>query len=96
MRHVIATLSGVVLFLCAVEAQGQGPVCTDRQTMLQTLEQRYGERIAVRALADHGQMIEITRGRNGSWTALVTIPGGPTCMTGSGEAMQILEPGEPS
>ena len=72
----------------AAQSRSQS-LCGERNALLKGLEQGYGERPTARGLDSMGRMIEVLTGPSGSWTIIVTNPGGQTCMSGSGEAWSI-------
>lgn len=65
--------------------------CGERGAILRALEAQYREQLAVVALSKRGTVMEIAVSPTGSWTVLLTIPGGVTCLVDSGEGFQILE-----
>lgn len=81
----LAAIAALGSFGMVLPAAAQ-PLCGDRQALLKGLEQGYGERPTARGLDSMGRMIEVLTGPSGTWTIIVTHPGGPTCMSGSGEA----------
>ncbi len=96
------------LFLAAVAvamvlsgpAWGQ-QACGERSELVKVLDNGYGEQPILRALDAGGRVIEILIGPSGSWSMLVTRPGGATCLGGSGEAFEFTPretvlPGSPS
>lgn len=89
-----------VYALLSGPAWGQTP-CGDRAELLGVLAKDYGERPALRAIDAGGRVLEIVVSPSGSWSMLVTRPGGPTCLSGSGEAFEftprpVAMPGRPS
>jgi len=89
-----------VYAILAGPALGQG-MCADRDAILAALGRDYGERPALRAIDAGGRVVEIIVSPSGSWSMLITRPGGPTCLGGSGEAFEFtpratIQPGKPS
>lgn len=96
------------LFLAAIAvyAMLSGPAigqqaCADRGQLLGILGRNYGEQLILWAMDAGGVVIEMIASPRGMWSLLVTRPGGPTCMRGSGEAFeftlwQTAQPGSPS
>lgn len=98
--RTVCLLGIAVYTLCGGYALGQQP-CADRLDVLTALSREYGEAPVLRAMDASGFVMEITASPSGSWSMLVTRPGGPTCMRGSGEAFeftprQTVQPGKPS
>lgn len=93
-------LAAIAVVMISGPAWGQRS-CADRQQFLGLLGRDYGEQPVIRAIDAGGRMIEILIAPSGSWSMLITRPGGPTCMRGSGEAFeftprQTAQPGSPS
>lgn len=78
----------VVAMMISGPAWGQ-QACADRGQLLSILGRDFGEQPALRAIDAAGRVIEILVGPSGSWSMLVTHPGGPTCLAGSGEAFEL-------
>ncbi|NIA68254.1 hypothetical protein HBA54_06580 [Pelagibius litoralis] len=66
-------------------AEAQGPQCAPREALLQSLSKNYKEAPVNMGVTSTGSLIEILASPAGSWTILVTVPGGPTCMVSSGD-----------
>ena len=91
----LASLAGVTLFVCfgvvsSVAAQ-QAP-CGRRAALLDLLRVHFSETPVAIALDAEGRAVEILASPVGTWTILLTIPGGPTCMITSGRDWQPLVP----
>jgi hypothetical protein len=76
-----------VLFLAAsmpsaaAQTPRQGPVCAPRAEMVAKLAEKYGETRSDLMLDQRGNMMELLiNAETGTWTMLVSIPGGPTCI----------------
>lgn len=74
---------------------GQGPACNARQVILDTLASKYQERPVNMGITSNGGLLEVLASPSGSWTIIVTIPGGPTCMVSSGEGWRNVTPSIP-
>lgn len=55
---------------------------------------RYGERPAMRALTETGQVIEIFASPAGTWTAVATRPDGTSCVVALGRGFEVMGWGE--
>jgi len=65
--------------------------CNDHAVITERLATSYGESRHAMGLGRNNTMIEVySSEESGSWTILVTRPGGPTCMVAAGEAFQVL------
>lgn len=81
------------LTLWASPGWGQAPSCADWKEITEHLEKEYGE-VAVGAGIDISgtRMLEVYASPSGSFTVLVTIAGGDTCLVASGQGWQTLQP----
>lgn len=84
MKAILAALALVIACALATPAQAQA-VCGDRSRIMATLAKNYAERPAAIALTSDGAVIEVLTSRVGTWSILVTAPGGPTCLVAGGE-----------
>lgn len=64
-------------------------VCGDRSKMIGYLGWDYQESRSGLGLAASGAVVELYTAETGTWTMLITKPGGNTCMIGSGESWEI-------
>lgn len=74
----------------AMPATAQGPQCGPRGVILDALRSGYQERPVSRGVTSTGALLEVFAGPSGSWSILVTVPGGPTCLVSSGEGWRRL------
>lgn len=94
MRRSLATLAllgfaGALSLLAGPAAAQQA--CLLRDTTVTRLEERYGERVLGRGLANAGTaMFELFVSETGSWTVVVSDPKGRSCVVASGEDWQQL------
>lgn len=77
-----------VAFAPAAAAQGGPMVCGERVAIVNSLQSGHDEQKTAAGLSGTGAVIELFTGDTGSWTLLVTLPGGPTCLLGAGEAWE--------
>ncbi len=81
------------------EAAAQPVPCGDRAAIIAHLAAGYGERPVAIALDARGRVLEVFAAPSGTWTMLVSTPGGMTCLVASGTAWSPLAAvplGEPS
>lgn len=74
-------------------------VCKERDSIISVLNQRFGETQRSFGLQSDRRVLEIYASENGSWTALLTLPDGKSCVVATGEAWNSLPPppiGEPA
>jgi hypothetical protein len=72
--------------LPASAQQQQQPACAKRNDVLKHLSAKYTEAPVALGLANNGGVIEVLSSKTGSsWTIIITMPEGPTCMVAAGE-----------
>lgn len=103
MRPLTAALALSLATLLSVskDAQAQRVPCGDGAGLISHLEKEWGEDPAVIALDAAGRMVRVLANpETGTWSLLITGPGGPTCLVQSGTAWEPIpppvEPGDPS
>ena len=92
LRFTIAVIGSIALSALTTSsatAQAIDAFCGDHMEITSRLGKTYGESRAGFGLLDDGRMVEIFTSRQGTWSMLVTAPGGVTCLVASGEAWQI-------
>lgn len=66
-------------------AAAQPSTCGAREAVLERLSSRYEEQPVSLGVTATGSLLEILASPSGTWTIIVTIPNGPTCLVSSGE-----------
>lgn len=66
------------------------PPCAPRAAFLEGWSAAYGETVEAGGVTLDGLLVEILIGRDGTWTAIITGPGGVTCAAGSGEGWRWI------
>ena len=82
--HLIA----VALIAATSATAAAETLCGSRETVMKQLASEYQEAPVGIGLASNGAVVELLTSSNGTWTLLVTMPRGPTCLMGTGEAWQ--------
>ncbi len=86
-KLVLATvLTGVM----ASPAMAQ-MVCSDRDKFLKHLNDGYSEAPVAMGLASNGSVLEVLASGKGTWTIILTMPDGQSCVVASGEAWEQLK-----
>ncbi len=80
-----APLAFAAVTLLTSPAAAQGPQCAPRAALLESLSKNYDEAPVSMGVTNTGSLVEVLASPTGSWTILVTMPGGPTCMVSSGD-----------
>lgn len=79
---------GAVLFLTG---HARGAECAARDTVLESLSERYGEIRQSAGLASNGALVEVHASpETGTWTITATLASGVTCLVASGENFEQL------
>ena len=99
IRGALAAL--VAAFLLAATASAAPAartqaVCDARERIAGTLADDYSERPVARGLANTGAVVELFASPGGTWTLVVTTPGGLTCVVAAGSRWQTLPPFAPT
>ena len=91
MYRLALVLSTVSLLLWGQTAAAQQPACTDRTDVLDHLSNKYSEAPVAMGIANNGGVIEILSSKTGnSWTIILTMPNGMTCMIAAGENWELI------
>ena len=73
-------------------AQGRGHNCTDRASALAHLSKAYQEQPVAMGLASSGGVVEVlTDDQGSSWSIIVTLPSGVTCLVAAGEDWENIK-----
>ena len=96
----LGTLTAIVVAGTAASAFAQGATpqpqtraCTQRMAALDHLSTKYAEEPVAMGLASNGGVLEVLSNDTGrTWTILLTMPSGMTCMLATGEDWERLNP----
>ena len=73
------------------------PYCDTRGVIIEALAGRYGEGPVLAAIDAGGNLVEIVANvSTGTWTLIVTKPGGAACVIATGNAIEVTAPGDPA
>ena len=64
----------------------------ERAKVLQGFADAYKEKPSAVGITDQGALIEVLVGPTGTWTMVVTKPGGPACIVGTGHDWHMRPP----
>lgn len=84
-------LNSMVLCLVALATPtlAQNSQCAPRKTVLERLNNHYGETLQVSGLGANDAVVELFAAPGtGTWTITVTLPNGMTCLVASGESYE--------
>ena len=82
----------LLIGLTPAVAQAQNNNCGPRERVLTTLAEKYHETRRSIGLATQGRVMEVfASDESGSWTIIVTMPNGVTCLVASGQAFEEVD-----
>lgn len=91
IRTLTYSLAGALLtcfgaFAGSAEAQTvtTPAVCAQHETIVERLNQEYSETPVGTGLASAGFLVEVFASPGGTWTIVITQPGGTACLVASG------------
>jgi len=90
MRAVlkVAVVTGMIA-AASPAAFAQGASCADRTLIVERLSNKYGETRQSAGLNQNNGMVEVfASDETGTWTILVTMPNGKSCLMAAGKAWQ--------
>jgi hypothetical protein len=89
MRKIMSSLALVAavaaVALGSLPAAAQGTQCAARAAILDRLSVGFAEQPVSIGVTSTGSLLEVLASAEGTWTIIVTLPGGPTCLVSSGE-----------
>ncbi len=85
-----AALLSATLVSSTALAQARRVPCGERAKIVMQLEQGYAEKPIAIALDSQGRILEVLAAPSGTWTMLVSTPGGMTCLVASGVGWEDL------
>jgi hypothetical protein len=90
------------MILASHAAFSQGTQCAPRETVRASLQEKYGETRRSLGLAGQGAVMEVyAADATGTWTILMTLPNGTSCLIASGQGYEAVTeslpaPGDPA
>ena len=91
MFRTVLALSTCVLLATTSNAAAQQPLCTERSEVVNQLASQYSEAPVAMGIANNGGVVEILSSQSGtSWTIILTMPNGVSCMIAAGENWESL------
>lgn len=83
----------VIGLATTASAQTAPATCAERSQALSHLQTKYSETPVAIGLASNGSIVEVTSsGAGETWSILVTMPNGMTCLIASGEDWEKVAP----
>jgi hypothetical protein len=72
-------------------AEPDQPQCDRRDTVLEILQQKYGEQPVALGVTHNGGLVEVlTTGNGNTWSIIVTTPQGLSCLVSAGEGWRTM------
>ena len=91
MFRTALALSTCFLLAITTSAAAQQPLCTERSEVVNQLSSQYSEATVAMGIANNGGVVEILSSQRGtSWTIILTMPNGVSCMIAAGENWESL------
>ena len=88
MTLAIAAAASTSLLGLSVPASANPAACAVRADIVQKLDETYKEARQAIALTKQGGLLEIFVSEKGTWSILVSTPGGKSCLVAVGENWQ--------
>ncbi len=87
IRFIVSFLATALL---ALPAQAQS-LCGNRTDVLGKLSNGYSENASAMGLASNGGVVEVlTSPKGDTWTIIITMPNGVSCLVAAGESWETL------
>ena len=67
-------------------------LCMARERLVRLLTGQYGETVLGRGVLSPRELVEIWTSPSGTWTAVVVLPDGSSCISSDGEGWQSVTP----
>ena len=90
LRFSLAALIIAVTGSMATAAAAQQTKCAPREDVLKHLATNYSEQPAAVAVTQQGALMEVLTSADGTWTALISMPNGMSCLLAAGEGWRSL------
>ena len=87
VKTAFAAALGIVISTSAMAQT----MCNKRDVFLDSLKKGYSEAPAAMGLVSNGSVLEVLTSKKGTWTIIVTMPNGTSCVVASGDAWEDIE-----
>ena len=94
MRRILTLAAGLVVPVVMMSSPAQAQLkCGDRMEALNHLSTKYHEAPVAVGLATNGGVVEVLSTLDGkTWTIIVTMPNGKSCLIAAGQDWESVEP----
>lgn len=89
---VIAILAAAFVTFGLATAKSQTYACAPRALILEKLERFFDEHRSSVAVTSDGRLLEVLTSPTGTWSILITTPGGPACLVAAGDGWRKVTP----
>lgn len=89
-RYALLAAGSAAVF--AAPAAAQMGDCAPRDMILDKLQNAFAEKTVNVGVTAKGELLEILVAPSGTWTVLISVPGGPTCVAAHGDGWRSLRP----
>ena len=89
LRSIVILLS-VLFILYPFNPAVAQQACGERAKFMNKLEEVFAERPIAMGLTEKGAVLEVFASQQGSWTFLITMPSGLSCVVASGQSWESL------
>lgn len=105
MRMIVTTAAPAAFVLALAAGSGgaqaqprAGQVCGDRDNILAHLSDNFEEKPVAIGLDSRGRVMEVLAAESGTWTVVITMPNGLSCLLASGQRFEqiLLQANHPS
>ncbi len=90
MLRSVVILLGVLFILYPFNPAVAQQACGERAKFMNKLEEAFAERPIAMGLTEKGAVLEVFASQHGSWTFLITLPSGLTCVVATGQSWETL------
>ena len=77
-------------FVAQADTADAKTVCKERAEMIQILSRKFNEHQRSFGLQNDRRVLELYASADGTWTAILSMPNGKSCVVAAGEAWTVL------
>ncbi len=92
MIRKLTVFAAVLVSYATITGAAAQSVCTDRNDVLRHLGKKFAEGPVAIGLASNGAVLEVLASKSGTWTIILTLQSGTSCIVASGEAWSTSTP----
>lgn len=92
MNRLMLLIAVAAFSMASAQPTQAQMVCGKRGDIVKALQDGHSEQRSAAGISGNGGLVELFTAGTGTWTLLLTVPGGPTCLLGSGEEWEGFDP----